>query len=326
MARNAAIAILAAAALLFGATGCGTRSILVPVTRPARINLQTANGILLPPTEAADSTPFSLAIAARLDSLLPSILADGASRLHSVGGGESVPSLFSGGSVISRQSLRWWRAQHDAELLLTCLIVRSRLAEQVAHAALYPSQDPGEKSREKVVRQGRAEAMCRVFLIDLRREALLLDDTLSISAASETHAANKEPVDIPRDLFVDDLARRIALTIADAARPIRDRDVVTFLVEDDFPELETAIAYAEEGRWNLATALLRRLAAEAEDHDDADVIWYDLGLALQYEQDFNGALQAFDRAIAIRDRGRYRHARAALLQAEEEYLDDLRRR
>jgi hypothetical protein len=70
---------------------------------------------------------------------------------------------------------------------------------------------------------------------------------------------------------------------------------------------------------------LRRLAEAKGDEEDADIIWYDLGLALQYDEHFKDALAAFDRAIALRDKGRYRQARAELLRRESEYLDRVER-
>lgn len=311
MGRRAAILILAAAALLTGSTGCGTRSIIVPVTRPASINLHATEAVILPPTEAADGTTLSRAIAAHLDALLPALLSDSALHIRSFGGDVSAPRLFTADGGISRQALQWWNKSGDAALMLACVIVRGDVTEQVATANRY-SQERGQgKWDETEVRREFAQASCRVLLLDLRRETLLLDDTLSDSGLYSG---------------AENIARRFAEAIADASRPVRLRNVVTFLVDDAYPGIDTAIAYAEEGRWPLATRLLQRLAAEAEGGENADVIWYDLGLSLQYELDFKGALRAFDRAIAIRDRGRYRHARAALLQAEEEYLDDLRRR
>jgi tetratricopeptide (TPR) repeat protein len=311
MVRRAAIWILAAAALLTGSTGCGTRTIIVPLNRPARINLHATGAVILPPTEAADGTPLSREIAVHLDALLPALLSDSALHIRSFGGDVSVPRLFTTDGGISRKALQWWNTADDAALMLVCIIVRGDITEQVATATRYSEEHGQGKWDEKEVRREFAQASCRVFLIDLRREALLLDDTLSDSGLY-TGAQN--------------IARRFATAIADASRPIRLRNVVTFLVDDAYPEIETAIAHAEEGRWHIATRLLQRLAAEAEGRENADVIWYDLGMSLQYERDFQGALHAFDRAIAIRDRGRYRHARAALLQAEEEYLDDLQRR
>ncbi|MFA6232989.1 MAG: tetratricopeptide repeat protein [Bacteroidota bacterium] len=311
--------IIAATALLIAATGCGTRSILVPVTRPADITIHFADTALIPPTETADNNPLSRAIASRLDSLLPAMLFTGDQVILSGGETGGTPLLFQTEGIISRRALRWWSSHHAAGVLLGCQIVRSRLTEEITNAAIQSTRDPGSS---KVVRQGRAEAVCRVLLIDLHKENILFDDTLAVSATNETHAANAEPPLLETSVVVDNLAQQIVSIIVNASHPVRDREVVTFLIDGSYPEIETAIVYAEEGRWKLASKLLRRLVDESTGRDNADLLWYDLGLSLQYQQNFKAALEAFDRAIEIRDRSRYRHARATLLRVEEEYLKD----
>ncbi|MBE0645765.1 MAG: tetratricopeptide repeat protein, partial [Bacteroidetes bacterium] len=299
----------------------GTRSIIVPITRPAQIDIHLTDKALLPPVGTADAHPLSEAIAARLDSILPVLLSDETVQLRHGGMHPDMPPFLASEGSVSRRALRWWSARTDAGVLLACQIVHSRLAEEVTTAAIRSTRNPGG---EKIVRQGRAEAVCRVILVDLRKEILLFDDTLSVSATHETHTPDAAPPPFEEDVFSDDLATQIASAIKNASHPVYDREVVTFLVDDAFPAIETAIAFAEEGRWNRAADLLRRLASESEGRDDADILWYDLGLALQYQQNFKEALEAFDAAMAIRDRSRYKNARTTLLRVEQEYLDKIR--
>jgi tetratricopeptide (TPR) repeat protein len=275
---------------------------------------------LIAPTSTADDAPLSIAIASRLDSLLPTMLSTGDQVIRIESAVEATPMLLNAEGSVSRSALRRWTTRRAAGVLLACRIVRSRLSEAITTAPIQSTRNPGAS---KVVRQSRAEAVCRVLLIDLRRETLLFEDTLAVSATSETHAADAEPPLIDEAAIVDDLARRITAVIVDESHPVRDQDVVTFLIDSDFPEIGTAIVHAEEGRWSLASLLLRRLVDESEGEDNADLLWYDLGLTLQYQQNFKGALEAFDRAIMIRDRSRYRHARASLLLVEEEYLENI---
>ncbi len=321
MIRRAMVTLLAAAALLTGTTGCGTRSILVPVTRPARIDIHRGSSALLIPTETADPQPFTDEIAVKLDSLLPIFLADDALRLHRGDWSPDVPPILAREGSVSRRTIRWWSARQPADVLLGCYLIRGRMTEQVASAEIQSSRNPGS---EKRVRQGRAEATCRIILVDLSRESLLFDDTLAVSATHETHATDAAPPELDASVFSTDIARQIATTIEDAAHPVHDRDVVTFLVDDDIPGIDAAIVYAEEGHWDRAAGLLRSLADSADGKEDEDILWYDLGLALQYQRNFKDALAAFDRAIALRDRSRYKHARDALLRIEAEYIDDIR--
>lgn len=322
MRPRASAFILTVSALLTVMTGCGTRSILVPVTRHADINLHAADTALVLPSAALDGSELSLFTAAHLDSLLRVMLDDGDQVIIMGEAGQNAPRLFTTAGSVSRRSLRWWSAKYATGLLLSCEITHSRFNEHVTGAEIQSTRAPGSV---KNVRQGRAEATCRVVLVDAHRELLLFDDTLNVSTSGETHATDAEPPQLDTDDFAAALARQIAERITDAAHPIRDRDVLTFLVDDDFPDIDVAITYAEEGRWKMAADVLRRLTGTLEGHEDADIVWYDLGLVLQYSENFKAALEAFDRAIALRDRSRYRHARAALLRGEEQYLERVKR-
>lgn len=314
--------ILAAAAMLTVVTGCGTRSILVPVTRHAEINLHAADTALILPSAALGGGELSQLMAVHLDSLLRFMLSDGDQVIILAEAEYDAPRLFTTAGSVSRRSLRWWSARYASGLLLSCEITHSRFSEHVTGAEIHSTRAPGSV---KNVRQGRAEATCRVVLVDARREQLLFDDTLHVSTSGETHATDVAPPALETNNFAAALARQVAERITDASHPIRDRDVITFLVDDDYPEIETAITYAEEGRWKMAAEVLRRLTGSLEGRENADIVWYDLGLVLQYSEDFKAALEAFDRAIALRDRSRYRYARAALLGSEDRYLERLKR-
>ena len=317
-----AAALLLATSLLATLPGCGTRSILVPVTRHADIDLRGADTLLVLPTRPVVSTTFTRAIAERLDSLLLVYLPEHVGMVRAAPPLTGAPSVFAPGGSVSRRSLRWWKEQASPELLLHVAIADGRLTEEVAAAEIQSTRAPGSV---KFVRQGRAEAHTRIVLVDARRERLLFDDTLDVYTRHETHATDNEPAPLDEEHFAHALAEDIARRIADAAHPVRDRDVVTFLVDDAFPEIDAAIAFAEAGRWKQAATVLRRLADEKETHEDADIIWFDLGLVLQYDEQFKDALAAFDRAIALRDKGRYRQARLELLRRENAYLDRLER-
>lgn len=314
--------ILAAAALLTFMSGCGTRSILVPVTRHAEISLHVADTALILPSTTLGGGDLSLRITSHLDSLLAAMLSDGDQVIILAEPEYDAPRLFSTAGSVSRRSLRWWSARYATSLLLSCEITHSRFNEHVTGAEIHSTRAPGSV---KNVRQGRAEATCRVVLVDAQRELLLFDDTLAVSSSGETHATDAEPPALEIDAFAETLARQIAESITDASHPVRDSDMITFLVDDDFPDIETAITFAEEGRWNLAAEVLNGLTGTLEGREDADIVWYNLGLVLQYSENFKGALEAFDRAIDLRDRSRYRHARAALLRIENTYLERVKR-
>lgn len=322
MRRRVTVFLLAATTALTTMNGCGTRSILVPVTRHADIDLAMADTLLVLPAGTPDRNPFSMAVAARLDSLLPALLSTVAPVVIRAESHSVPPRMFTADGEVSRRSLRWWSGTTAGDLMLVTDILQGRYHELVTPAEIRSTRTPGSV---KNVRQGRAEALCRVVVIDARREQVLFDDTLRAATAGETHAADSIPPPLDDRDLANALAWDFATHIHESSQSVPDHEVVTFLVDDDYPEIDAAIIQAESGRWAHAARLLRALTDDAARRGNADIIWYDLGVVLRYMEQFQEALDAFDRAISIRDRSRYRHARAALLESEHAYLERLRR-
>ncbi|PLX26762.1 MAG: hypothetical protein C0600_10650 [Ignavibacteria bacterium] len=321
-ARSFILRFLIPALLLAG--GCGTRSIVVPVTRPAVIDLQSFERIVLPSVRIP-STADSLTIqfGQTFDDLLIRVLGTQEGTAFLKLPPESSFPLETDRGRVSLTAAAEMARLGQARCVLSCEVLNASYTEQRLEAEIKSSRTPGSLRR---VRQGRASATCRLLVIDVQREVVAFADTLRVTSEHETHAINEEPAPLRRSDFIEDMAHRLAENIAEAARPIEDIEVVTFLVDDAYPEIDTAIVLAESGRWDAAASLLFGLTMQAKVVENADIVWYDLGLVLQYQKDFKGALDAFEQAIAINDRSRYRRAVELLLHAEGQYLEALQRR
>lgn len=321
-ARSSILRILVTLVLLMG--GCGTRSIVVPVTRPALIDLHSYDRVVLPAVripDAADS--LTTQFGQTLDDLLVRVLgAEEGTAFLKLPPASSLPLVTDHGTVSLTAATEMARLG-QARSVLSCEVLAVSYVEQRLEAEIKSSRTPGSRRH---VRQGKADASCRLLVVDVRRETITFADTLHVSSEHETRAINEDPPPLRRLDFIEDMAHRLAEDIAEAARPIRDREVVTFLIDDAFPEIDAAIVHAETGRWDSAASLLYDLTMRAKVMENADIVWYDLGLVLQYQKDFKGALDAFEQAIAIRDRSRYRRAVELLLHAEGQYLETIRRR
>ena len=301
-------------------TGCGTRSIVVPVRRPAAISFQGCSHIAIARLQAAPQ-PDSLTVLlndAINRTLTPALTGSDASRF--VPTHRPAHALITPHGTVALDKARQLARGADADCMLVCELLESSYSEQVLAAEIQSSKTPG---RVKRVRQGRATAVCRVLLVDVRDGSIPFVEVLSTDARHEMHAVDDAPPPLSPAAFADDLAQQIVETLRTATTPIMDRELVTFLVDGDYPLIEDDILHAEEGRWDEATVLLRRLIDEHEGSEQEDILWYDLGLTLQYQQDFSSALAAFRRARSLHDRSRYLHAIDALLRAEQEYLDGL---
>ncbi len=308
--------------LLLAAAACGTRSIVVPVQRPAAIDLHTCDRIAVVVPFAPQPDSLSVLFQRNLDRQLVPALAEtpGTDFVRAPGGRGEL--LTARGTVALGEAAALARAA-DADCLLLCEVMETAYREQILDASIRSMRDPETVKR---VRQGRANATCRIMLIDVSAGDIPFVENMSVEARHETRAVEKEPPELVTAEFAADLARQVTESLRDAARPVTDRELVTFLVDGDYPLIETAIQHAEEGRWPDASVLLRKLINEDSAGENTDILWYDLGLTLQYQQDFSGALEAFRRALDLHQRSRYHHAIENLLRAEQEYLDVIEQR
>jgi hypothetical protein len=308
--------------LLLAAAGCGTRSIVVPVQRPAAIDLHTCDRIAVVVPFAPQPDSLSVLFQRNLDRLLVPALAETPGTEFVRTPGATGGLLTARGTVALHEAAALARAA-NAECLLLCEVTETTYREQILDASIRSMRDPETVKR---VRKGRANATCRIMLIDVAAGVIPFVENMPVEARHETHAVEKDPPALGTAMFAEDLARQVTASLRDAARPVTDRELVTFLVDGDYPLIETAIQHAEEGRWPDASTLLRRLINEDSTGEHTDILWYDLGLTLQYQQDFSGALEAFRRALELHQRSRYHHAIENLLRAEQDYLDVLERR
>jgi tetratricopeptide (TPR) repeat protein len=308
--------------LLAFTSSCGTRSIVVPVTRPALIDLHSCERIVLPPVHVSTvNNQIAKLLGEKLDAVLVHILAaqDGPAFLK-LPQSNAMPLITQRGTV-ALSTAKELAVLGQARCVLYCEITEATYHEEILQAAMQSSKDPVSVKR---IRQGRSSATCRILVIDIVQETVTFADTLRTTAAHETHAVDQDPPALRREDFLEDMARRLAEDIAAASRPFDDREVVTFLVDDAYPEIDTAIVHAERGLWQKAASLLYDLTQRTNVSENVDILWYDLGLVLQYQQDFKGALDAFENAVAIRDCSRYRRAVESLLQLEGRYLESIR--
>ena len=303
-------------------TSCGTRTIVVPVTRPASIDIHGCDRIALLPVEiAGGADPLSPLVREELDAmLLPMLTEVGEAEFVPAAADPTAPLITARGSLALSVAEEAGRAV-NARCILACSILESAYHEDVLQAEIISNRDPGGT---KFVREGKATSRFRVLLVDLGRREVTFSDTLQLQSSHETDAVNEQPPALDRSAPARDLARRFASMLAEGLRSHEDRQVVTFLVDDTWPALERVVRLAEQGQWPQAAEVIRGLLDDESVDGKRDILWYDLGITLQYQQDFHGAQAAFERALELRDRPRYHHALDALHRMEDEYLRHLR--
>lgn len=320
--------------LLTALAGCGTRSIIVPVTRPAPIDVHRCDRVLILPCDISklrkeysvrdgirnDARTFApRAVSNDIDHSLHAELASTGQTEYISDTSISIADLLSTPGKVSGELLRTLRQTYDVSCVLAVQLLEAQYNESILTAPIQSAY--ASNNSEKRVRMARGFLVLGVLLIDVVEGRVTFADSIRSEISRETHATDKDPPEVDIADMQWMLVNQAAMRIAEATQPLPDREIVTFLLDDDVPAIEHAIGMAELGRWPSAAAVLDSVAVEAGEREGSDVIWYNLGLARQYAGNFSAAMKAFETALRIKESGRYRAAIERLLQAEEEYLE-----
>lgn len=327
------VLLLLAAAL----TGCGTRSIVVPVTRPALIDVHRCERVLILPCDISkfrntNSVRDGLGSGARwfdprdiavtIDQALPAALAATGQTEYLSDTSISIAGLLGTPGKVSGELLRTLTQRYDASCILAVQLLEARYNESILTAPIQSAY--ASNNSEKRVRMARGSLVVGMLLIDAVEGRVDFADSIRCDVSRETHSTDRDPPDIDLEDTQWLLVQQAALRIAEATQPLRDREIVTFLVDDDYPEIPGAIEHAELGRWTDAAALLDSAVSRVGEREGSDKLWYNLGIVRQYAGNFFGAKEAFETARRISDSARYRAAIERLLRAEEEDLERVR--
>jgi hypothetical protein len=303
---------------------CATHTIVLPVTRPALIDVHDCDAVVLTPLDVPDrhaAVCSSHDLPALFQHTLVNAFANDAAAMPPVLVSEDGPTLFANDGTLSGSALARLRRDARASCAMALRVLHARWDEQVLSADV---RDNAGVAAVRNVRMAKVELRLLLAMIDLRNASVRTVDTLRLTRSAETHSTDGAPAAIDTVALLRGMADSFAQDMLMHMRPRGDQEVVTFLADDTRPEIERSIALAMEGKWQDAIAVLAPVAEQAGNSENADVLWFDLALLQQYAGDYRAALTSLKRAQGIRDSGRYRAAIERLHAAEREALERTR--
>ncbi|MAT38350.1 MAG: hypothetical protein CL946_01965 [Ectothiorhodospiraceae bacterium] len=314
--RIARLTVLLAAVFL---SGCGVTSFYVPVQRPMEINLTRMQRIgVAVAIVNRDSVNVQFSEEALTGLYTDLFRKDGRHTWVPVLPYDANP-LF---EILSQDSLRKGdlsalREKYELDGLIAGEVDLMRYTEEVVAAEVKQSDNPDAK---KYVRMGLMEMSIFLRVYDMADEAFIW----SGGAYHNVRDEKRSLLPVPPSLNVDGMLRETAAYLVDEflelTRVITERRIVTFLTDGEFPEIKHGIEKAKAGEWNEAAALFKKLAEENPLAEEADKLWYNLGVAYQFGGDFRSAIESYERAQAIENSKRYEYAIEDCLKMEQEYL------
>lgn len=145
---------------------------------------------------------------------------------------------------------------------------------------------------------GTAKVTATLKVVGLETGKILAVKTITKEAAGKTTANDGQPEDPDRDAAMDAARNAVVATFIKMIAPYSEYVTVTFAPTDkNLPELERGVNLAKAGRWSDAIEQFKAATQKNPTHAGA---WWDLGLAYEYTYDFDKAEAAFNEAYKIK--------------------------
>ncbi len=175
-------------------------------------------------------------------------------------------------------------------------------------------------------RSGNYSLGINIRLVDVTTGRILFTKDFESTSRRRTSAKDKDAPAINRNQLlsecVDDISSQFVKMIAPYDETVR----VRFEKDRNLPDLDLAIAQIRVGDWNDAVNTLRSATMKPEIDDDTRAkAYYNYGLVILYYGKYDGATEAFRRAMQLNP-GRKRYQEAIIkARSEKEKAEELQR-
>ncbi|MBP7382388.1 hypothetical protein KBA39_08340 [Myxococcota bacterium] len=305
------------AAVVMTASACSTVGVIVPVTKPAEINLKGKNEIIvndIVPANPANphlvqggqiladmvrerlaESNFTIIDRNHLGSVMMELQL-GASDLASPEGQAKLGKLMTGsvmvsgrmdnyeaGSDVTAEKRKCTRYEDGQEIVYPC-VVYTRKAFSNVRASFN--------------------------VIDIQSAQNLKTKVLTCKNTASTQATDAEPDDIDLDALREECALKVAADFAKVIAPWTQRVEAFFQKDGSLPTLEIGIKYAQAGDWNSAIANFQKAIDESASNPDIKVkaagkAYWNMGLALEFTGKFDEAAKHVKKAYELTNDGDY---------------------
>ena len=268
---------------------CGTTMIVVPVMRPAEVNLGKLKKIAVGRVsgEAArdveddligqliESQTFDVLDRSNLDKIIREY------RL-------SMSELMDEKTALQLGNLI------GAAALIFARVADHRYGEQVLEG--QPYKDKEGRTHVRYTREGKARVTINFRITDLTTGRFIFSRDISYDALAQTSAVDGRPARIDDENLLTSARRNVVRQFVSRIAPHWENVNVRLLTDSELPELESGISYVKIREWDRAIELFRSATEKYAGHKSHHKAFYNLGIAYEFSARFEDAIAAFQRA------------------------------
>lgn len=296
MKRNKSLSLTLKLVLLFGfalhTIGCGS-STKVAVMKPAEINLKGIDKIVIGDISGNSGQDLTNALTSELFNNNKYEVLDRA-NLDQV----MAEHRLSASGVMDENTAVQLGNIIGASALITG---NSNTKIETGSKRGKPYRDSYGKYSQTFYLQAQAKAKATLKVIDLQTGKILAVKNLSDAKYDENSATNEWPPRPDSEILKEEAISTIASEFMKAIAPYKAYVSVNF-GSPATPTGENGVKLAKNGLWSDALVAFR---SEAESNPNNAESLYNLGLAYQYTQDYNKAIECFKKCNQIKVDDKY---------------------
>ncbi len=271
---------------------CGTTTIIVPVMRPAEINMGKLKKIAVARVTGEAALDVE-------DDLISQLLE---ARAYEVLDRANIDKILleyrlSSSDLIDERTALQIGKMVGAAAFISARVSDYKYDEQVAQGDPYKDKDG--KTHVRHTRNGAAKVTVNFKITDLTTGKYIYSRDVTDVAMAQTFAVDGRPGRIDDDEMLKSARRNVVRKFVNKISPHWENVNVRFLTDSDLPELESGVSYAKIREWDRAIELFQSAAAKYAGHKNQHKAYYNLGVAYEYSSQFSDAIAALRKAYDL---------------------------
>jgi len=271
---------------------CGTTTIIVPVMRPAEINMGKLKKIAVARVTGEAALDVE-------DDLISQLLE---ARTYEVLDRVNIEKILleyrlSSSDLIDERTALQIGKMVGAAAFISARVSDYKYDEQVAQGDPYKDKDG--KTHVRHTRNGAAKVTVNFKITDLTTGKYIYSRDVTDVATAQTFAVDGRPGRIDDDEMLKSARRNVVRKFVNKISPHWENVNVRFLTDSDLPELESGVSYAKIREWERAIELFQSAGEKYAGHKSRHKAYYNLGVAYEYSSQFGDAMAALRKAYDL---------------------------
>ncbi|MBI4429836.1 MAG: hypothetical protein HY562_12045 [Ignavibacteriales bacterium] len=291
---------------------CGTTTIVVPVMKPAEVNLGNLKKVAVGRVSGESARDVEDDLIGQLIEVEAFDVLD-RSNLNKI----VREYRLSMSELIDEKTALQLGNLIGAAALIFARVADHRYSEQVLQGEPY--KDKEGKTHVRQTREGKARVTINFRITDLTTGRFIFSRDITHDALAQTSAVDGRPPRIEDEDLLRSARRNVVRQFVTRIAPHWENVQVKMFTESEMPELESGVSYARIREWDRAIELFKSATEKYAGHESHHKAFYNLGVAYEFSARFEEAVAALHKAYELKADSDYLAEIESCRRREREY-------